>query len=181
MARTDAQLLVAMHKGDEPSARELWSRHAAALTAYARAVLRESGQAEDAVQAVFCRVLELDRGALAGVTDGRAWLMSLVRREALNQLRAQRREQDRRRRASREEAQAPPPAGPDEALERAVEALPRRLREVVVLRHRAGLTFDQAAQALGMNRSTIAGRYRQAMAELRSMLGGVSAAEAGHV
>jgi RNA polymerase sigma-70 factor (ECF subfamily) len=183
MPRTDAQLLVAMHKGDETAARELWARHAAALVAYARSVLRWSGQADDAVQAVFCRVLELDRGTLAGVADGRAWLVSLVRREALNQLRSLRRERARRRAASRVEAthDASRAGGADEALERAVDALPRRLREVVVLRHRSGLSFDQMAEALGLNRNTAAGRYRRAMVELRSMLGGVSAAEAEHV
>ncbi|MCH8271418.1 MAG: hypothetical protein IH985_09460, partial [Planctomycetes bacterium] len=43
-------------------------------------------------------------------------------------------------------------------------------REVVLLRHAAGLTFDQIALALDLNRHTAASRYRAAIARLRREL-----------
>lgn len=178
MPRSDVQLLIATHKGSESAARELWARHSGPLLAHARAILREPSRAEDAVQQVFCRLLTLDRRTLSRVEDVRAWLAQLVQREALNQLRSLRRENARAGRAVRQAhtQQTPSPAASaldadqDQMLHAALARLARRLREVVVLRHGAGLTFDQIAVALQVNRNTAAGRYRQAMAELRAQL-----------
>ena len=49
--------------------------------------------------------------------------------------------------------------------------MPRRYREVIVLKHIVGMTFDQLALALSANRSTVASRYRNAVARLRQQLG----------
>jgi RNA polymerase sigma-70 factor, ECF subfamily len=167
----DRQLLLATHRGHEASARLLWSRHGQRLLAHARTILREPGAAEDAVQAVMCRLLELPRSRLAAIDDVGAFFAAATRREALNHLRASRRE-----RARRETAPGPPRAEPDAApglptnIHAALDTLPRRLREVVVLKHISGLTFDQIALALAANRNTIAGRYRSALAALRDLL-----------
>src|SRR5438477_10233231 len=85
-----------MHRGDDGAARLLWARHAPGLLAHARAILREPGAAEDAVQAVMCRLLSLPRGRLRSVEDPGAFLAAATRREALNHLRAARRERLRR-------------------------------------------------------------------------------------
>jgi RNA polymerase sigma-70 factor (ECF subfamily) len=100
-----------------------------------------------------------------------AWLLVLTRRSALNHLRSSRRDAARRSARVVDAGEVPPaPAGPREDLQRAMEGLPRRLREVVILRHIAGLTFDQVALALGANRNTTAARYREAIRRLREML-----------
>lgn len=162
----DHALLLRLRRGDHDAARTLWSRHAPALIVYARAILRDRHLAEDAVQSVFCRLITLDRRVLAAVADVRPWLATLVRREALNSLRARRRHD-----ARLSHPPAPPAAPPDlQHLADALDALPRRLREPIVLRHVAGLTFDQLALALGLNRSTAATRYRVAAQALRDAL-----------
>src|SRR5262245_14801830 len=97
----DRQLLLSTHRGHEASARLLWSRHAPRLLAHARAILREPGAADDVVQAVMCRLLELPRSRLAAVDDVAAFLAASTRREALNHLRAARREHARRANAPR--------------------------------------------------------------------------------
>lgn len=187
MSRTDVQLLNATHKGSESAARELWSRHSGSLLALARAILRDAAAGEDAVQQVFCRLLSLDRRTLAQVSDVRAWLAQLVRREAINQIRSQRRRSDREAGSRQRDARhadthgASPPSG-DVELRQAVERLPRRLREIIVLKHMCGLTFDQIGLALGLSRNTAAGRHRQALAALRVALDeGDSAAAAEEV
>lgn len=123
--------------------------------------------ADDVVQSAFCRVLEVDRRMLRGVRDVRAWLCQVTRRVALNEIRSLRRERDRRRRA-------PTAVGSDTAhvdgLADVVMSLPRRWREVVVLKHAAGLTFDQIALALDVPRSTAASRYQSAIEHLRLQL-----------
>ncbi|MCL4222287.1 MAG: sigma-70 family RNA polymerase sigma factor [Phycisphaerales bacterium] len=176
MHRSDAQLLVALHKGSEQAARELWSRHSGSMLALARALLCDAAAGEDAVQQVFCRVLSLDRRTLAQVSDARAWLAQLVRREAINQIRAQRRRAAREGRTQAREhpptAGHPTPAMPADAeLRQAVDLLPRRLREIIVLKHVCGLTFDQISVTLGLSRNTAAGRHRQALRALRDALG----------
>jgi len=168
MDHDDRQLLIATHRGHEASARLLWARHAPRLTAHARAILRNAAAADDAVQAVMCRLLELPGGRVRAIQDVAAFLASSVRREALNQIRAARRAQAREGKAGRAAPQGR--VAPSGDLHAALEALPRRLREVVVLKHISELTFDQIALALATNRNTIAGRYRAALEALRAVL-----------
>ncbi|MCL4741652.1 MAG: sigma-70 family RNA polymerase sigma factor [Phycisphaerales bacterium] len=165
-------LLLRTHRGHEPSARRLWEAQAPRLVAVARAVLGRGfggGDAEDAVQAVLCRVLELDRASVRSVRDPAAWLAQMTRRESLNMLRSA------RRAAARERGRPGERRGSEAAHESGVAAalasLPRHLREVVVLRHTAGLTFEQVSLALGVNRNTVASRHRLAMERLRGAMG----------
>jgi RNA polymerase sigma-70 factor (ECF subfamily) len=162
----DRQLLIATHRGHQASARLLWARHAPRMTAHARAILRDAAGAEDAVQSVMCRLLELPGARVREVRDVPAFLALAVRREALNQIRAA------RRAGAREARRAVPVGEGGDALRvrAALEMLPRRMREVVVLKHVAGLTFDQMALALCTNRSTVASRYRAALAALRDLI-----------
>lgn len=175
----DRQLLIRTRRGDQTAARTLWHRHAPRLIAYAASVIRGTGtrhDAEDTVQAVFCRVMALDAREVDAVLDPGAWLARLTRRAALNWVRAARRERARVARAAggpraaRGAAKRPGASGEHDATGAAVDALPARLREVVVLRHVAGLTFDQIEAATGVNRNTAAARYRAALERLRSAL-----------
>lgn len=163
----DLQLLLDTHRGREAAARLLWTRHAPRLHAHARSILRSPAAAEDVVQTVMCRILSLPRERLAAITDATAFLVSATRREALNYLRAARRESARRHHPRPSPAD---PAGPLPDLHTALDALPRRQREVLVLKHAGGLTFDQIALALATNRNTVAGRYRAALESLKKVL-----------
>ncbi len=167
-----AATLLAIRRGDEAAARALWNMHAPGLVAYARAVLRrrENGQdADDIVQSAFCRIMRVDERELLAVRDPGAWLARITRNTAINWLRTHRRDLARRGRAGPEPRSAPSPTT-DPAVADAVDALPPRLREVIVLRHIAGLTFDQIELATGVNRSTAASRYRAALTLLRESL-----------
>src|SRR5688572_28956571 len=90
------QLLIETHRGDEPSARALWKSQAPRLLQYARAIVVSVTEAEDVVQSVFCRVLQMARRDVERVNDPAAWLAQVARREAINQLRSRRREMARR-------------------------------------------------------------------------------------
>jgi RNA polymerase sigma factor (sigma-70 family) len=165
----DRTLLIRTHKGHEASARLLWERHAPAMLALAGAVLRAHADVspEDVVQSAFCRLLQADRGALRRVRDVRAWLCQVTRRIAINEIRGARREGERR---ARSDARPAPSSPLTTDLGVAVDALSRRDREVVMLKHAGGLTFDQIALALDINRSTAASRYRGAIDRLRAAL-----------
>ena len=179
---SDHDLLRLMHRGDQAAARELWSRLGGRLTALAASMLRHSPGASlgpDVVQGVFLKVLKLSARDVKSIVDVAAWLTTLVRRESI----------DTRRKHSRGAARAiangdmagtPSEAGPDAELLRAIDALDEHQRELIQLKHVAGLTFDQIARVLEENRDTLASRYRVALQRLREIMSArVGAARAG--
>jgi DNA-directed RNA polymerase specialized sigma24 family protein len=108
---------------------------------------------------------------IAAVNDPKAWLLTLVRREAINLLRAARRDTRVRAPSSTTDAFPPSAAPPDLAdLLPAIDRLPRVLREVVILRHATALTFEAIAEHLGANPNTVAWRYSRALDLLRADL-----------
>jgi RNA polymerase sigma-70 factor, ECF subfamily len=129
--------------------------------------------AAEVVQEVFVRVAEQgDR--LARVRDPRWWLLAVGHRLAV----------DAARRAARRETE-PIEDHADLAVEpvdhgRAVDAqrawalvarLSAKQREVVYLRHAAGMSHAEIGRCLGVPAFTAASRYRLALAALRGMLG----------
>ena len=56
-------------------------------------------------------------------------------------------------------------------VRRAVETLPTRQRQVVVLRLHSGLTFQQIAEVFGEPLQTVASRYRRALGRMKETLG----------
>lgn len=176
-------LLRACRRGDEAAARSLHARLTPALMAYARSIVRDAAMAEDVAQSTMCRLFGLPVAAIDGVADPRAWLLAIARREALNALRADGRLRRRERRAATDGRGSAAADGerlaPADGVGEAVDALPRRLREVVVLKHVLGLTFDQVGEALGINRNTAASRHRVAVERLRRALGVEAASEVG--
>ena len=126
------------------------------------------------MQSVFLAVLQRRRSELRSLSDPAAWLLTLTRNAALSRCRVRRREEARVQglgSCGRGPAEPVHASVEGEGLDAALAALPRHLREVVVLKHAGGLSFDQIATALGANRNTLASRYRVAMIQLRRALG----------
>src|SRR5881394_1395686 len=107
--------------------------------------------------------------AFAAVKDVGSWLARAVRNEALNHIRASER---RRAHTAAVVVAGAPEAGAFEEVRETLAALPEALREIVLLKHVAGLTFDQVALALDDNRSTIASRYAKAVRLMREFAAG---------
>jgi RNA polymerase sigma-70 factor (ECF subfamily) len=170
----DHSLLMRTARGDDAAARTLWAIMGPRLIALAKGLMRSHGgeaAALDVVQTVFCRVLDADRSTLADVKDVAAWLARGVRNESLNHHRETRR-REANTAASQQMARAAASVsdGAQDAfaeLNAALDSLPESLREIVLLKHAAGLTFDQIAISLDDNRSTVASRYAKALKLLR--------------
>ncbi len=161
-------LLLSARRGNQAAAVRFWNDCAPGLHALALSVLSDHGAAEDTLQRVFCRAIEMPKRRLRAIEDIRAWLARAVRNDALNHRR------ERSRRTTRErDYRAPDVAAPfdsDQPLAQALDAITQDHREVVLLKHAAGLTFDQIALALDLSRSTAASRYRAAIVRLRREL-----------
>lgn len=182
----ETDMLLAMHTGDEAAARWVWDRHFARLRAYVFAMCFSEETAQDVAQQVFLRVLEVDIAQVRRVKDAPAWLTRLARNIMFNTLRGERRARHRdtqsqtvggpgmrtgaesSQRSSASSAAAPPIAL-GELLER-VGRLSDEHREVVILKHVAGLSFEQIADALDEPRTTVASRHQAALAALRRMV-----------
>ena len=143
----------------------------------ARYLLRDPHEADDAVQEACLRAVRHFRGFRG--TDGRPWLLSIVRNACLTQL--------RRRRSGAEvvpfedeahsvENEA---AGPEADLARSIAAetvreelarLPVEFREVLVLRELEGHSYKEIAQIIGAPIGTVMSRLARGRRQLSAAL-----------
>jgi RNA polymerase sigma-70 factor (ECF subfamily) len=146
------------------------SEHGPRLFGFARRVGLDTEQANDAVQEVFTRLLaELSRGVV--VADPRSWTYRVLYRIAMDEHRFGRRLSDLRIRLTRQLSRQPERELSDSiAVWTEVGRLPRRQREVIHLRYRGDLPFDQVGLVLGITPSAARSHATQAMATLRRRL-----------
>lgn len=131
-----------------------------------------AADAEEVVQEVFVRIAERHE-ELGAVRDPQAWLLAVARRAAIDHVR-------RRRVRSGEPLErcdllVAPAAAPERQLDaarasRELVNLPPAQREVLYLRHFAGLTFAAIAELVRAPLFTVASRHRLGLARLRKRL-----------
>jgi len=142
-----------------------YDEHGPALLAYAAALLRDPSAAEDVLHQVF---LQLLRGRVAISGDPAPYLFRAVRNTALNHLRGQSREVELAGGGVWLES----PDGSREtslALQSALKALPDEQREMVVLKVWGQMTFEEAANVVGISPNTAASRYRYGLEKLKEI------------
>jgi RNA polymerase sigma-70 factor (sigma-E family) len=152
--------------------RDLYSLHALALIRLAKLLLRDQAAAEDAVQDAFFGLYR----ALPRLS-GHGELLPYLRAAVLNRCRSELRV--RRRAAARPVHHEPPESSAEyaamvgedrRAVLDAVGRLPRRAREVLVLRYYVGLTDPQIAATLGVSRGTVSSTATRALSVLGANL-----------
>jgi RNA polymerase sigma-70 factor (ECF subfamily) len=147
----------------------LYDQHGASLYRYALMLLADPAAAADAVQQVFTALLK--PAATIAFDNESHYLRRAVRNECFSTRRQRVRDDDATR--SLLEPVDAARVAPEEriALERALRALPVDQREVVHLHVFEGLTFREIAEHSGESINTVAGRYRYALARLKTELG----------
>jgi len=149
----------------------LFSECAADVHAYAISLLADRATAEDVTALAFERLYRSRTRLDATRGSPRAWLFSIARNAALDELRRRR----RRPELELEEGLAgePPVGDPLERLARratvrnALAALPIRERELVLLKFHGQLTNGELARALGISESNAGTRLHRALTRLR--------------
>ncbi|MCZ7644393.1 MAG: RNA polymerase sigma factor [Planctomycetota bacterium] len=158
--------------GDLPPA--FWTlleRYRSDLVNQAFAIVGNASDAEDVVQETFCEA-HLKQEQLTGLDSVGAWLRKINKANALDRLRARRREAGRVER--RNDLQPPRQATTGgfsmlelrEFLAKAIDALPDEQRSVVVLRYWEHLTYDEIARRLNMPAITVRRRLYEAYLSL---------------
>ena len=162
---------------DEALEREFEARLVESLTLAFRvaySVLRQRQDAEDVAQEAFARAHGQFR-RLRDRTHFRAWLVRITWRLALDRRRGD------RRRAARELAAVPPTevASAEDAvlagerasrLWQAIDALPEKLRVVIVLAAIQGHGISEVAELLGVSAGTVKSRLFTARERLKERL-----------
>ena len=169
--------------GDAAAFAVLAGRYRPALVRFFRAMLADSGQADDAAQETLLR-LYLLREKYQPTGSFSAYLFQIARHYGLNQ---RARYAVRARVETFAEASddatllilAPPPTQPERVLldqwerekrERAVAALPISYRLVFTLRHEEGLAYAKISERLGIPLGTVKSRMAEATRRLRELL-----------
>ena len=138
------------------------------------AILRDSGQADDAVQDAYLSAYR-DRGRFRGEAPARSWLLRIVANAALSTTR-----RPGPRLVAIDGVEEVLPALSDDAartvdhleLDGAMRALDPRSRAVVVLRYYADMDYAEIAKALGTNANNVGVILHRALARLERELRG---------
>ena len=166
---SDGELVARYLRGDGSAFDELVLRHRLAVYRLAYRLLGNHEEADDVSQEAFLRAFRALPG-FRGDASFRTWITRIVINLALSA---------RRGRVTTVpiEKAAPPKeeaAGPEAALRRevrlAVRDLPRRQRQVLVLKVYEGMKFAEIAQAAGMSIGTAKATFFQAVRNLRTRL-----------
>jgi RNA polymerase sigma-70 factor (ECF subfamily) len=182
----DAELAALCAGRDPDAVRHVLTANNQRLFRAAWSILKDRGEAEEAVQAAYVSAFSsIDRfEARSSLTT---WLTRIVINEALGRVRSEHRRRARLQAegvpvldAYREKlmagSESPPP---DSAvareqlrrlLERAVAELPDIFRTVFVLREIEGLSVEETSQALGITAATVKTRLMRAKRRLQEAL-----------
>ena len=142
---------------------------AQAMFGFARRQGLSNDQADDVVQEVFARMLREQRRGVT-IANPRSWAYQTLYRLAMDEHRF------RRRVGVIVDALARRPGSqrrdPDEriAVWTEVDRLPLRQRQIIYLRYRADLSFDEIGRVLGITASAARSHTAQAVARLRGRL-----------
>jgi len=143
-------------------------RHGALVAAYAARIV-SPGDVDDVVQDTFISAWQ-DLPSLEKPAAVRSWLITVATRKSVDRLRAKRDQSSINEHDVEDSADGPAQTAVasslDEALSRALSALPEDQRRCWVLREVAGLGYQEIADELGLPVTTVRGllaRSRKAL------------------
>jgi RNA polymerase sigma-70 factor (ECF subfamily) len=173
---TSANLLDGIRRGDVDALQSLIDQYWQPLLSFASRLTGCDDSAEDVVQRAFIRLWERRDDWRPGSAP-RLILYTVVRNLALNQLDSDR---ARARRGADRRMPKPSIATPAQlleekellrALENALESLPPRRREALVLARFHNMTHAEVAEVMGLAKRTVTNHITAALAELEIAVG----------
>jgi RNA polymerase sigma-70 factor (ECF subfamily) len=157
-------------EGDREAVRFLYLRYVDNIYGYVRSIVHDEHEAEDVTQQVFAKLIVVVGKYEQRSVPFTAWLLRLARNAAIDHVR-------QRRPIPCDDVRTLSPGSDDGALNTRsltlrddLAALPDEQREVLVLRHVAGLTPGEIAGRMGKSEPSIHGLHHRGRAALRTAL-----------
>jgi RNA polymerase sigma-70 factor (ECF subfamily) len=144
----------------------LYESKAAGLILYGRALGLSHGEAEDVLQESFLSLLQME----GRPEEPEHYALRTFRNRALNYRRSLWRRWTRELESRRWFEREPAETEAERQAMKALAALPREQREVIVLKIWNGLTFEEIGRLFELSPNTVAGRYRYGLNKLRTSL-----------
>lgn len=156
-------------EGDRSALQFLYIRYVGEVHRYVTSIVRDEHEAEDITQGVFLKLMYVIGRYTQRDVPFVAWLRRVARNAALDNLRAKRTVPVNE---LREAAQSDGESQSEHVreLRHALERLPYRQREVLVLRHLAGLSPREIAQVLDKTESAVHGLHHRARVTFKTTL-----------
>ncbi|MGD0782918.1 MAG: sigma-70 family RNA polymerase sigma factor [Candidatus Aminicenantales bacterium] len=174
----ERRLVLAAQRGEPSAVRELYESYRERIWALILISIGDAQQAQDVLQTVFFKVFR-GLGSFRFESSLFTWIYRIARNECWNHRRRRREPHVSLESILGSRDEMDPnllTGGPDaiadrdRLLEQAVMGLPFKMREVVVLKYREGLSYDEMSRALGCAPGTVASRLNRALAELEERL-----------
>lgn len=164
--------------GDREAFGFLYARYADDVRGYVRSIVHDQHEAEDVTQQVFAKLMRVIGKYEERDVPFFAWMLRVARNVAVDHLRRQRSIPVEEVRASDRGAGDPAGHRPMSELRDALFTLPADQREVLVLRHIAGLSPTEIATRTGRSEGSIHGLHHRGRRALRTELTNRGAAPA---
>jgi RNA polymerase sigma-70 factor, ECF subfamily len=171
----DEDLISLVGDGDAQAFALLYDRHSRVAFSLAHRMLGERQAAEDLAQEAFIKIWRAATSYRAGRGGVRTWILSVVRNQGIDQLRAN---ATRRRTLEKVEASTPR-SQPSEAfvetwrnsqrdqVREALNTLPAEQWKILELAYFSGYTHVEIADLQGLPLGTVKGRIRRSLKRLR--------------
>jgi len=178
MAEDDRELVERARGGDEKAFGALVEEYKGIVVAAAYSVTGDPEAARDIAQETFLDAYRI-LGTLRAPEKFGSWVWGIARRKAIYWVRKERRRSSARLSGDPEGGPSVDPADglvleeKKRAVLDAVWKLPKRYREVVVLRYIDEKPYDQIARILGLSPATVDKRLFRARVKLRTLLRGM--------
>jgi RNA polymerase sigma-70 factor (ECF subfamily) len=162
-------------QGDPSALHYLYVRYADDVHAYVKSIIHDPHEAEDITHNVFAKLLTAIRRYEPRAVPFSGWILRIARNATIDHMRASRAvpceevrvadDHDEQERIERWQS-----------LSRALDDLPEEQRNVLVLRHIAGLSPVEIARLLGKSESSIHGLHHRGRGAIRESLRDLDAA-----
>jgi RNA polymerase sigma-70 factor, ECF subfamily len=170
-----AQAIARAKEGDPAALHFLYVRFADDVCAYVCSIVHDHHEAEDITQTLFAKLLNKIQRYEQRDVPFAAWIIRVARNTALDHVRARRAIPFEEVRTS-DEGREDQESDRCRSLRLALGRLPSEQREVLVLRHIAGLTPGEIAERLGKTESSIHGLHHRGRGALKAALRELDAA-----
>jgi RNA polymerase sigma-70 factor (ECF subfamily) len=156
-------------EGDRSALHYLYARYADDVYAYTQTIVRDSHDAEDVTQSVFTKLItSIQKYEPQGVPFT-AWILRVARNAALDHLRAKRLVPCEEIRMV-DEGSEYVRVDRSRSIQQALSRLPREQREVLVLRHIAGMSPGEIADRLGKTEGAVHALHHRGRGALQEQL-----------